>query len=112
MVLPAESPAQPWTTVLDYQFVPGASSGGNCIVADAFGNVFTGGVGYPPSGFGSGLVLRTDSTQASWSLSDDSNPSSPDYGSEVNGLAFDSLGNLYSSGTFYSPCSKTSCPGS
>jgi hypothetical protein len=103
---------QTWQTALDYQFIAGASSGGNCITADGLGNVFTGGVGYPPSGYGSGLVLKTDTTEANWYLIDDSNPSPPQDGSEVNGLAFDSSGNLYSTGTLYYPCSKTSCPGS
>lgn len=112
LLVPTKSSAQNWTTVLDYQYIIGASSGGNCIAADALGNVFSGGVGYPPSGFGSGLVLRTYTGLESWFMSDNSNPSSPQYGSEVNGLAFDSLGNLYSSGTLYSPCTKTSCPGS
>ena len=112
LLVPTKSSAQNWTTVLDYQYAGGASSGGNCITADSFGNIFTGGVGYPPSGFGSGLVLRTDTGLDNWFMSDNSNPSSPQYGSEVNGLTFDSLGNLYSSGTLYSPCTKTSCPGS
>jgi hypothetical protein len=104
--------AQSWQTVLDYQMVPGASSGANCIITDPLGSVFNGGVGYPASGFGSGVVLKTDSTEADCYKSDNSNPNPPAYGSEVNGMAIDSSGNLYSSGTFYSPCTQTSCPGS
>ena len=109
---PEKSPAENWTTILDYEYIAGASTGGNCIAADGLGRVFTGGVGYPGSGFGSGLVLGTDAAEGSWFLSDDSNPSPPQDGSEVNGLAFDSFGNLYSAGTIYYPCTQTSCPGS
>jgi hypothetical protein len=104
--------AQSWQTVLDYQMIPGTSSGANCIITDPLGNVFNGGVGYPASGFGSGIVLKTDSTEGTWYLSDNSNPNPPAYGSEVNGMAVDSNGILYSSGTLYSPCTQTSCPGS
>jgi len=105
--------AQTGETVLDYQFIPGAPSGGGCITADPLGNVFTGCVGYPPTtGFGSGLVLQTDTNYAGWLLSDDSNPAAPQYGSEVNGLGFDASGNLFSVGTLYNPRTQTSAPGS
>ncbi|MBI2928428.1 MAG: exo-alpha-sialidase [Verrucomicrobia bacterium] len=107
----AQTPAG-WETVLDYQFIDGGSSFGGCIAADALGNVFAGGVGYPATGFGSGLVLKTDTTAVDWFLSDDTNPSPPQTGSSVAGLAFDATGNLYSAGTLWNLCTKTSCPGS
>lgn len=102
--------AQTWQTVLDYQFIDAASSYGSCIAADALGNVFVGGLGYPATGFSSGLVLKTDTTEATWYLSDNSNPSPPQ-GSSIAGLAFDANGNLYSAGTLWNLCTKTSCPG-
>jgi hypothetical protein len=76
--------AQTWETVLDYQYLHDA--GGGSIVTDPAGqSIFAGGVGYPASGFGSGLVLWTDATEGSWYPSDNSNPSPPRDGSEVNG---------------------------
>jgi hypothetical protein len=105
-------PAQTWQTVLDYQFIAGATSGAECIAADALGNVFVGGLGYPATGLSSGLVLKTDTSEATWYLSDNSNPSPPQTGSSVSGLAFGANGNLYSAGTLWNLCTKTSCPGS
>jgi hypothetical protein len=103
--------AQTWQTVLDYQFIVDGSSYATCIAGDALGNVFVGGLGYPATGFSSGLVLKTDTTEATWFLSDNSNPSPPQ-GSSVSGLAFDANGNLYSAETLWNPCTRTSCPGS
>jgi hypothetical protein len=101
-----------WTTVEDYQFLASSPSAGHCMIADGMGNVFTGGFGSTGAGIGPGLVLWTTDTSGapgSWSLVDDVNPGSAQ--GTVNGLAFDSNGNLWSVGTVYNPCTKTSCSG-
>jgi hypothetical protein len=111
MLARAQTPT--WTTVEDYQLAAGASSVGRCMTADAMGNVFTGGFGDPGSGLPSGLVLGTTDTSevvGSWSVVDDFNPGSPAQAA-VTGLAFDSNGNLWSVGTVYNICTKTSCSG-
>ena len=56
--------AQTWHNVLVYQLAAGKSAGGNCLAADAAGNVFSGGWGNGTAGYGQGLVLRTDTTEA------------------------------------------------
>jgi hypothetical protein len=97
--------AQTWTTVLNYQFSAGLSSDGYALAADSLGNVFTGGRKNPSASesYISGLVLKTDTTEASWILSDDSNPSPSQEASAVYGLGFDSNGNLYSAGSLSVP---------
>ena len=39
----AQNSLLPWDTVLDYQLAAGKDAGGEAIVADAVGNVFSGG---------------------------------------------------------------------
>ena len=63
---------QPFETDLDFQFVPAYSAAGYLgVAADALGNVFMGGSGDDTSSVGHGLVLKTDTTAATWSISDD-----------------------------------------
>jgi len=92
--------AQGWETVLNFQLVtgPGQGAGGNAIAADAIGNVFAGGGGKDASGVSHGLVLKTDTTQAVWYFSDDTNPSATQYNSYLWNLGYDINGNLYSIG--------------
>src|SRR5437867_3444809 len=79
--------AQIWETVLDYQYSPGYGSGGGWGVAtDALGNVFVGGTGFDTSNVGHGLVLKTDTTAATWYVSDDFNPTPPYTISDVRGM--------------------------
>jgi hypothetical protein len=47
--------------------------------------------------------LKTDTTEADWFLSDDTNPKPGSYESWVNSLGFDSNGNLYSVGQLWPP---------
>jgi len=93
--------AQTWQTVLDYQLAAGQHSEGHGIVADAAGNVFSGGNGDDASGVGHGIVLKTDTTQVTWYFSDDTNPSTSQYESMVWDLGHDSNGNLYSVGQLW-----------
>src|SRR3954470_9299053 len=67
--------AQTWQTVLNYQLAAGQAADANGIVADAAGNVFAGATAADASGTIHGLVLKTATTQGTWNLSDDSNPS-------------------------------------
>jgi hypothetical protein len=90
--------AQTWQTVLDYQLVPGKTADGDGIVADASGNVFSGGNGNDASGTYHGIVLKTDTTQANWYFSNDTNPSFTQDQSYLWSLGLDSGGNLYSIG--------------
>lgn len=90
--------AQVWQTVLDYQLAAGKVAGGSAIAADAFGNVFSGGIGDDPSGTPHGLVLKTDTAQANWYLSDDTNPSATQYQSYLWNLGLDASANAYSIG--------------
>src|SRR6266446_3997177 len=93
--------AQTWQTVLAYQRVAGKSAAGLCLAADASGNVFSGGEAEDSSSNEHGLVLKTDTTQGSWFLGDDTNPNPSNYISEVYNLGFDSIGNLYSVGQLW-----------
>jgi hypothetical protein len=88
--------AQTWETVLDTQIVPGQYSGGADIVADGLGNVFS--AGHSDDGSYHGIVLKTDTLQQNWLLSDDTNPSPATHESYVWRLGFDSNGALYSVG--------------
>ena len=90
--------AQTWQTVLDFQLAPGQSSDGEGITADAIGNVFSGGNGYDAAGTNHGLVLKTDTTQATWYLSDDTNPNATQYQSSMWNLGLDAGLNAYSIG--------------
>jgi hypothetical protein len=92
--------AQVWQTVLDFQFVAGHSSEGFCLAADTMGNVFSGGDGGGATA-DSGLVLKTDMTQATWYVSDDFNPAPTQDSVDVNSLALDLGRNLYSVGTLW-----------
>jgi hypothetical protein len=106
--------SQTWQTVLDYQFISGLESGGFSIAAGTLGNVFTGGFGYYAAGNSyDGLVLKVDTTGATWGLSDDTDLSRSLYGSSVvRTVGMDSKGNVYSVGPLNPRCSKNSCPGS
>ncbi len=90
--------AQTWQTVLDYQLVAGKSAGGEAIVADAVGNVFSGGDATDAAGTNHTIVLKTDTTQANWYLSDDTNPDYTQYQSALWNLGLDAGGNVYSIG--------------
>src|ERR1035437_10818900 len=63
-----------WQTVLDYQLAAGKDAGGEAIAADAVGNVFLGGSATDALGTNHVIVLKTDTTQANWYFSDDTNP--------------------------------------
>jgi hypothetical protein len=103
--------AETWQTVLDYQYAPGHGAAGSLgVAADSLGNVFVGGGAVDASNIGHGLVLRTDTMAAAWSVSDDLVPPAP-YSLNVFALAFDGPGNLYQSGFLQAPCTRTSCPG-
>ena len=103
---PSMSTAQTWETVLDYQLAAGKESDGSGIVADAFGNVFSGGDGYDASGVSHGPVLMTDTTQLAntdpnpinWYFSDDTNPSATQYQSVIWNMGLDASNNVYSIG--------------
>jgi hypothetical protein len=98
-VLSAQSVgAQTWQTVLDYQLAAGKESDGSGIVADAFGNVFSGGIGADAAGTNHGIVLKTDTTQANWYFSDDTNPSAPQDQSVIWNMGLDANNNVYSIG--------------
>lgn len=86
-----------WQTVLDYQY-PGGTAEGHRIAADTSGNIFCGGDGSDAAGITRGMVLKTDTTQASWLVSDDSNPDPSQYESFVWNLGLDASGNVYSVG--------------
>src|SRR5213595_1134756 len=90
--------AQTWETVLNYQLVAGAAAGGRSIAADASGNVFSGGYGNDASGIAHGTVLATDTSQASWYFSDDTNPSAAEYRSYIRHVGLDANGDWYSVG--------------
>jgi hypothetical protein len=89
--------AQNWETVRNYQY-PGGTAEGHHIVADSSGNVFAGGDGSDAAGITRGLVFKTDTTQATWLQSDDTNPSVTQYESFVWNLGLDAAGALYSIG--------------
>ena len=95
---PAKITAQTWQTVLDYQFTAGKYSVGEGIAVDGLGNVFSGGTGTDASGAAHGLVLKTDTTQVNWFLSDDSNPSPTQDKSYMYGVGVDASANVYSVG--------------
>jgi hypothetical protein len=75
-------------------------------VADALGNVFSGGNGSDAAGTCHGIVLKTDTTQLAntdpsaidWYFSNDTNPSFTQDQSYLWSLGLDSGGNLYSIG--------------
>jgi hypothetical protein len=90
--------AQTWQTVLNYQLAAGKTADGDGIVADASGNVFSGGNGNDASGTNHGIVLKTDTTQANWYFGDDTNPSATQYQSYLWNLGLDASGSLYSIG--------------
>jgi hypothetical protein len=98
--------AQTWETVLDYQLVAGKESDGSGIVADAFGKVFSGGIGDDVAGTNHGIVLQTDTTQLAntdpnpinWYFSDDTNPSATQDQSVIWNMGLDANGNVYSIG--------------
>src|SRR5260221_4884322 len=90
--------AQTWQTVLNYQLAAGGAADGEGIAADASGNVFSAGNGNDAAATVHGLTLKTDTTQASWFLSDDSNPSATQSQSYIWNLGLDASGNLYSIG--------------
>jgi hypothetical protein len=98
--------AQTWQTVLDYQLAPGKAADGPGIVADALGNVFSGGNGFDASGTNHGIVWKTDTNQLAktdlstinWYLSEDTNPDPTQYQSYIWDLGLDAGGNLYSIG--------------
>jgi hypothetical protein len=93
--------AQSWETVLNYQYVAGTAAGGRSIAADASGNVFSGGYGNDASGIAHGTVFRTDTSQASWYFSDDTNPSAAEYRSYIRHVGLDANGNWYSIGQLF-----------
>jgi hypothetical protein len=104
--------AQSWTTVIDYQLAAGKSTDGLGLAVDSLGDVFSSGYGYDAAGATHGLVLATDSTESTWLLSDDTNPSSSQDNSVVFGVAVDPQANVYSAGWLTPPCSsRKSCPG-
>jgi hypothetical protein len=90
--------AQTWQTVLDYQLAAGEGAGGDGLAADALGNVFAGGNAYDAAGTNHGIVVKTDTTQANWFLSDDTNPSATQYESVIWNLGIDVGGRVYSIG--------------
>ena len=93
--------AQAWQNVLVYQLAVPNGAIGYSLAADALGNVFSGGEGTGASGYERGLVLKTDTPEANWFLSDDTNPN-PGYDENwVNSVGFDSNGNLYSVGQLW-----------
>jgi hypothetical protein len=96
--IPSKSTAQTWQTVLDYQLAAGKESEGSGIVADAFGNVFSGGIGADVVGTNHGIVLNTDTTQANWYFSDDTNPSAAQDQSVIWNMGLDAKSNVYSIG--------------
>jgi hypothetical protein len=95
---------------LDFQLAAGASSAGLGLATDPAGNVFSGGYG-DVGGVSHGLVLRTDTTESNWFVSDDTNPSPGQDNSLVFGVGVDLVGNVFSTGWFKPPCAKKSCPG-
>jgi hypothetical protein len=97
-----------WQTVLNYQLAVGQHSEGQGIAADGSGNVLSAGNGDDASGIVHGITLKTDTTQAIWYLSDDTNPDATHYQSYIWDLGFDTGGNLYSIGQLTPNCS--SCP--
>jgi hypothetical protein len=102
-----DAAAQTWQTVVDYQ----SAAGWFGAAADSLGNVFVGGEAVDASSIDHGLVLKTDTTAATWYLSDDLVPSPPYTSTKVFGLGFDASGNLYQSGGLEAPCTPSSCPG-
>ena len=106
----AKLQAQSWQTVLDFQLAAGASSAGLGIATDSAGNVFSGGYG-DIGGVYHGLVLKTDTTESNWFLSDATNPSPGQDNSLVFGVGVDPIGNVFSTGWLQPPCAKKSCPG-
>src|SRR5258708_569921 len=91
--------AQTWQTVLNYQLAAGKGADGEGVVADAFGNVFSGGNGTDASGTNNhGIVLKTDTTQANWYFSDDTNPSAAQDQSVIWNMGLDANRNVYSIG--------------
>ena len=90
--------AQSWETVLDYQLAAGKESDGSGIVADASGNVFSGGIGADAAGTNHGVVLKSDTTQANWYFSDDTNPSATQGQSVIWNMGLDASGKVYSIG--------------
>src|SRR5262245_63473878 len=107
-----DASAQTWQTVLDYLQLPGyGAAGWSGAAADSLGNVFLGGEAVDASNIDHGLVLKTDTTAATWYLSGDLVPSPPYTAVKVFGLGFDASGNLYQAGGLLAPCTPSSCPG-
>jgi hypothetical protein len=104
--------AQPWQTILDYQFVAGTPSQGWSMAADSLGNVFSGGDGFLPSGAVSGLILQMDPSSLSWPLRENTNPAAENYSTHVRRVACGANGRIYSAGRLDVNCSGRSCPGS
>jgi hypothetical protein len=90
--------AQSWQTVLDFQPASGKAAYGYAIAADPFRHVFTAGDAYDVSGILHGIALTSDTTLATWSLSDDTNPDPAHYTSQIYGCGYDSSGKLFSVG--------------
>ena len=97
----AQNSLLPWDTVLDYQLAAGKDAGGEAIVADAVGNVFSGGGATDAAGTNHAIVLKTDTTQANWYFSDDTNPDYTQYHSSIYALGLDANGNAYSIGQLW-----------
>jgi hypothetical protein len=57
------------------------------------------------------LVLRTDTTESAWYVSDDTNPLPGQDNSLVFGMGVDPAGSVYSMGWLQPPCTKKTCPG-
>lgn len=110
--------AQSWQTVLE--FSSPSRSAANSLACDTAGDVFSGGAFADQAGASHGAVLRTDTTESDWTISDDTNPSPSQYSSLVHGIGFDINGNLYSAGTLSPDCTtlivrgrpQTVCPAS
>jgi hypothetical protein len=107
---PSKSTAQTWTTVLDYQLALGKTATGDCIVADSLGNVFAAGDCYDASGTSHAIVLKTDTTEANWYFSDDTNTNATQDGTSISQLGLDASGNLYSVGALDWSCPGCSAP--
>jgi Flp pilus assembly protein TadD len=96
----------------DYRYATGqAAAGWFGTAADAVGNVFFGGEAIDTAQTDHGLVLMTDTSAASWVVSDDLISSPPFTQTKIFGLGRDANGNLYQSGGLGAPCTKSSCPG-
>lgn len=70
-------------------------------MADAVGNVFSGGAVTDALGTNHAIVLKTDTTQANWYFSDDTNPDPTRYHPDIWNLGLDASGNVYSIGQLW-----------